>query len=142
MHTVAANAYIAHRAVRDRIRDAVWPFELDPLCALVIRFVWVNGAWLLAEAIRNEFGLPPSTLSSALGRLEKRGHIRRHKNVIDGRYVVVTLTPGGRTIAPSVAEVINDLERSVSAAAGDGEPRGFDRVATILAIIAEEADAR
>ena len=141
MHTIAANSYIAHRAVRDRIRDTAWPFELDPLCALVVRFVWVNGASLAADVIRHEFGLPPSTLSSALGRLEKRGHVRRHRNVVDGRYVVVTLTPGGRTIAPGTAELINDLERNVAAAAGDGETQAFDRVAAILAIIADEADA-
>lgn len=142
MHTVAANSYLAYRSVRDCIRDGVWPWELDPLCALVIRFLWVNGASLQAEAIRNQFRLPPSTLSSALGRLEKAGHIRRYKNVIDGRYIHVTLTAGGRTIAPSITDVINELERGVVAAAADGEPRGFDRVATILAVIAEEGDER
>jgi DNA-binding MarR family transcriptional regulator len=140
MHTIAANAYIAYRSVRDRIRDTAWPFELDPLCALVMRFVWLNGGSYVSEGIRTEFGLPRSTLSSALGRLERRGHIRRHQNVVDRRYVDVTLTRAGNTTAPLVADLIDALERDVRQATSIEEPRGFDRVTTILAVIAEEGD--
>ena len=93
MHTIAANAYIAYRSVRDRIRDTTWPFEVDPLCALVLRSVWLNGGSCVSEGIRTELGLPRSTMSSALGRLEKGGHIRRHQNIVDRRYVDLTLTP-------------------------------------------------
>lgn len=140
MHTVAANAYIAYRSLRGRLTSTVWPPELDPLCALVVRLVWLNGSSYVADDIRAEFNLPRSTLASALGRLEKRGYIRRHRNVSDGRYVVVTLTRNGRTVAPAVTQLINELERDVRESAGDDAPRGFDRVATMLAAIDEEDD--
>jgi DNA-binding MarR family transcriptional regulator len=140
MHTIAANAYIAYRSVRGRLRDMAWPPDIDPLCALVVRFVWLNGASYVSEGIRAEFGLPPSTLSSALGRLERGGYIRRYANVVDRRYVNISLTRAGRTIAPLIANLIDDLEREVRGAAGDDEPRGFDGVTTILALIAEMRD--
>ncbi|MEX1170894.1 MAG: hypothetical protein WEE50_12205 [Chloroflexota bacterium] len=140
MHTIAANAYIAYRSVRDRIRDTTWPFEVDPLCALVLRSVWLNGGSRVSEGIRTELGLPRSTMSSALGRLEKGGHIRRHQNIVDRRYVDLTLTPAGRRIAPLVADLVDDLDRDVRQAARIDEPLGFDRVTTILAVIAEEGN--
>ncbi len=139
MHTVAANAYIAYRSLRGRLAGTIWPPELDPLCALVVRLVWLNGSSQVADDIRAEFALPRSTLSSALRRLEDRGYIRRHANSIDARYVVVALTRKGRTAAPAVTQLINDLERDVRDAAGDDPPRGFDKVATILAAMDEEA---
>lgn len=140
MHTIAANAYIAYRSVRGRLRDMAWPSDLDPLCALVMRFVWLNGGSYVSEGIRAEFGLPRSTLSSALGRLERGGYIRRHQNVVDRRYVNIALTRVGRTVAPLVADLIDDLEREVRQAAEGDEPRGFDRVTTILAVIAQAGD--
>lgn len=137
MHTVAANAYVAYRSLRGRLAGTVWPPELDPLCALVVRLVWLNGSSHVSDDIRAEFSMPRSTLSSALRRLEERGYIRRHRNVIDGRYVVVTLTRTGQTVAPALTEVIDELERDVRDAAGDNSPRGFDRVAMLPAAMAE-----
>lgn len=140
MHTIAANAYIAYRSLRGRLSGTIWPPELDPLSALVVRLLWLNGSSQVADDIRAEFALPRSTLSSALRRLEARGYIRRHPNAIDGRYVVVTLTGNGRTVAPAVTQLINELERDVNDAAGDDSPRGFDRVATMLAAMSECED--
>jgi DNA-binding MarR family transcriptional regulator len=140
LHTVAANAYIAYRSLRGRLTDTISPPELDPLCALIVRLVWLNGWSQVADDIRAEFAVPRSTLSSALGRLENRGYIRRHPNPSDGRYVVVTLTQSGRRVAPAVTELINELERDVHDAAGDDAPKGFDRVATMLAAMDEEED--
>lgn len=140
MHTVAANAYIAYRSLRGRLRGTVWPPELDPLSALVVRLVWLNGSSYPADNIRAEYSLPRSTLSSALGRLERRGYIRRQRNVIDARYVMVTLTRSGRTVAPGVADLINELERDVHDAAGGDAQKGFDRVAVLLAAMDEEPE--
>lgn len=140
MRTVGASAYIAYRSFRGRLVATVWPPELDPLGALVVRLLWRNGSSLGADAIRAQFALPRSTLSSALRRLENRGYIRRHRNVIDGRYVVVNLTKGGKTIAPAVALLIGELDRDVLDVAGDDAPAGFDRVASALAAMDEEGD--
>jgi DNA-binding MarR family transcriptional regulator len=139
MHTIAANAYIAYRSVRGRLQDTALPHELDALCALIMRFLWVNGASCAAETIRIEFGLPRSTLSSAMRRLEKAGYIRRDQNVIDGRYVNVTLTPSGRRISPVVSELVGDLEDDIREATRPGELRAFDEVTTMLAVLADES---
>lgn len=140
MHTVAANAYIAYRSLRGRLAGTIWPPELDPLGALVVRLLWLNGSSLGADIIRAEFALPRSTLSSAFRRLEDRGYVRRHPNPIDGRYVVVALTKSGKTVAPNATALINELDRDVLDAAGEDAPRGFDRVATALAAMNEEGD--
>jgi DNA-binding MarR family transcriptional regulator len=138
MHTIAANAYIAYRSVRGSLKDMAQPHELDPLCTLIVRFLWINGASCAAETIRIEFGLPRSTLSSALQRLEKTGYVRRHQNVIDGRYVNVTLTQSGRRISPLVTELVDDLEVDIRQATRPGELGGFDKVTTMLAVLADE----
>ncbi len=138
MHTIAANTYIGYRSLRRRLADTVWPPELDPLSALVVRLLWLNGSSLGADLIRAEFALPASTLSSALRRLEDRGYVRRHPNVVDGRYVVVVLTKSAQRVAPAVAELINELDQDVRAAAGEDAPMGFERIATALAAMDEE----
>jgi DNA-binding MarR family transcriptional regulator len=138
MHTIAANSYVAYRSLRGRLANTIWPPELDPLCALIVRFLWVNGSTMVVDDIRAQLAIPRSTLSSALRRLEARGYIRRRSNPVDARYVVVSLTRAGTTIAPAVTDVISTLEADVRDAAGDDAAAGFDRVATMLAAMDEE----
>jgi DNA-binding MarR family transcriptional regulator len=138
MHTIAANSYVAYRSLRSRLTHTIWPPELDPLGALVVRYLWVNGSSVVVDDIRAQLAIPRSTLSSALGRLETRGFIRRRRNPVDARYVVVSLSRAGTTIAPAVTDVIKELELDVRDAAGDGAADGFDRVATMLAAMDEE----
>jgi DNA-binding MarR family transcriptional regulator len=86
-----------------------------------------------------DLALPKSTLSAALRRLEKRGFARRQQNVIDGRYVDVVLTRAGKRVAPAVTDLVYELEVDVDAAAGGQARLGFDRVATMLAAMDEDA---
>lgn len=138
MHTVAANAYGAYRSLRARLADTISPPEIDPLCALVVRLLWLNGSSLMLDEIRGQFALPPSTMSSALGRLQARDYIRRSSSPFDRRHVIVSLTHGGRAIAPAVTATIAELERDILDAAGDVARRGFDRVAMMLAAMDED----
>lgn len=138
MHTIAANTYVAYRSLRGRLANTIWPPELDPLSALIVRFLWVNGSSIVVDDIRAQLAIPRSTLSSALGRLETRGYIRRRSNPVDARFVVVFLTRAGATIAPAVTDVITAMEGDVRHAAGDTAADGFDRVASMLAAMDEE----
>jgi DNA-binding MarR family transcriptional regulator len=138
MHTIAANSYVAYRSLRCRLTNTIWPPELDPLCALIVRYVWLNGSSSVVDDIRAQLAIPRSTLSSALGRLETRGYIRRRSNPVDARYVVVSLTRPGRSIAPAVTDVIATMEGDVREAAGETALSGFDRVAAMLATMDEE----
>jgi DNA-binding MarR family transcriptional regulator len=139
VHTVADNAYIAYRSLRRRLWRTLWPPELDPLCAVLVRLIWINGSSVGIAHLRAELALPSSTLSSALGRLEDEGLIRRYRNLVDARYVDCRLTRAGSLIAPAVTELIDELEIDVHEAAGGPARGGFDRVASRLAAMDEES---
>ena len=138
MHTIAANCYVAYRSLRQRLANSIWPPDLDPLSALIVRYLWLNGSSIVVDEIRAQLAIPRSTLSSAFRRLETRGYIRRRPNPVDARYVVVSLTRAGMTIAPAVTAVIATMEGDVREAAGDGAAGGLDRVAAMLAAMDEE----
>jgi MarR family transcriptional regulator, organic hydroperoxide resistance regulator len=56
-------------------------------------------------------GARPTTLTSVLDRLERRGHISRGSLPTDRRAVLVELTPSGRVIAAAIRQAVTDLER-------------------------------
>jgi MarR family transcriptional regulator, organic hydroperoxide resistance regulator len=55
-------------------------------------------------------GSRPSTLTSVLDRLERRGHITRGARAGDRRVVLVSLTSSGQLAATRVRRAISDLE--------------------------------
>ena len=69
-----------------------------------------------------ETGLPPTTIRDYVGRLVKRGDVRRVPNRSDGRSYFLVLTPSGQRIAtrgwPAVlaayARIARHLERPVA----------------------------
>jgi DNA-binding MarR family transcriptional regulator len=56
-------------------------------------------------------GTRPTTLTSVLDRLERRGHITRGARPGDRRAVVIELTSSGRLAAATIRRTITDLER-------------------------------
>ncbi|MFJ6485212.1 MULTISPECIES: MarR family winged helix-turn-helix transcriptional regulator [unclassified Streptomyces] len=56
-------------------------------------------------------GTRPSTLTSVLDRLERRGHITRGARPGDRRAVLVVLTDSGQVAAARIRRTITDLER-------------------------------
>jgi DNA-binding MarR family transcriptional regulator len=56
-------------------------------------------------------GARPTTLSSVLDRLERRGHITRGTRPGDRRAVLIELTPSGWLTAGTIQQAIADLER-------------------------------
>lgn len=141
MQTVADNAYVAYRSLRGRLADTLWPPELDPLGALLLRKIWMNGSSIGIAHLRYQLALPRSTLSTALRRLEDRGYISRSQNVVDARHVDAALTRAGKLVAEAVTDLIGDLEVDVHDAAGGQARYGSGRVAWMLAAMDEEADA-
>ena len=141
MQTVADSAYIAYRSLKGRISNELSPPEVDPLCALLLRKIWMNGSSVGIAHLRIELALPRSTLSTALRRLEDQKLIRRYPNFVDARYVDAALTRAGQLVAVSVTDVIGDLEVDVHEAAGGEARYGFSRVAWMLAAMDDEPDA-
>ncbi len=56
-------------------------------------------------------GARPTTLTSVLDRLERRGHISRGSVPGDRRAVLIELTPSGRRAAATIRQAIADLEQ-------------------------------
>jgi DNA-binding MarR family transcriptional regulator len=56
-------------------------------------------------------GARPTTLTSVLDRLERRGHITRGSRPGDRRAVLIELTPSGRLTAATIRQAVADLER-------------------------------
>ena len=74
-------------------------------------------------------GTRPTTLTSVLDRLERRGHITRGTRPGDRRAVLVELTPSGQLAATTIRQAIADLEHR----ALDGLPH--DAVAGLRAAL-------
>jgi MarR family transcriptional regulator, organic hydroperoxide resistance regulator len=55
-------------------------------------------------------GTRPSTLTSVLDRLERRGHITRGARPGDRRAVLIELTGSGRQAATTIRQAVADLE--------------------------------
>jgi len=56
-------------------------------------------------------GARPTTLTSVLDRLERRGHVARGRRAGDRRAVLIELTPAGRRAADAITWAIAALER-------------------------------
>ncbi|MFG2874635.1 MarR family winged helix-turn-helix transcriptional regulator [Streptomyces sp. NPDC048337] len=56
-------------------------------------------------------GTRPTTLTSVLDRLERRGHITRGTRPGDRRAVLIELTASGRLTATTIRQAVTDLER-------------------------------
>jgi len=56
-------------------------------------------------------GSRPTTLTSVLDRLERRGHITRGPRPGDRRAVLITPTDSGRSAATTIRAAMDDLER-------------------------------
>ena len=74
-------------------------------------------------------GTRPTTLTSVLDRLERRGHITRGTRPGDRRVVVIELTPSGRLAADTIRQTLVEVE----ARALDGLPA--DAVATFHTVL-------
>jgi MarR family transcriptional regulator, organic hydroperoxide resistance regulator len=56
-------------------------------------------------------GARPTTLTSVLDRLERRGHITRRTRPGDRRSVLIELSPPGRAAADTIRQTLTDLEK-------------------------------
>lgn len=78
-------------------------------------------------------GTRPTTLTSVLDRLERRGHITRAARAGDRRSVLIELTPSGRTAADTIRRAIEGLEQRALAGLPPEALAGFHAVLRALA---------
>jgi MarR family transcriptional regulator, organic hydroperoxide resistance regulator len=78
-------------------------------------------------------GTKPSTLTSVLDRLERRGDVEREAGRADRRSVLISLTGTGRRTASTVQRAITELETAALADVTAQQVAGFFAVAVALA---------
>jgi DNA-binding MarR family transcriptional regulator len=74
----------------------------------------------------------PTTLTSVLDRLVRRGHVTRDLDPADRRSFLVSLTADGRRVAGAARAATADLERAALAAVSDADLAGFRAVTRAL----------
>ena len=70
-----------------------------------------DGAPRTVSALGRQVGAAPTTLTSVLDRLERRGHVTRGRHPSDRRALLIELTPAGRRAATTIRQAIGRLER-------------------------------
>jgi DNA-binding MarR family transcriptional regulator len=91
-----------------------------------------DGAGRTVGALATATATKPSTLTSLLDRLTRRGYLERQSDPGDRRSFVVVLTPDGLAAAKRAAEAIADLERQALATVTPAQRAGFHAVIDAL----------
>jgi MarR family transcriptional regulator, organic hydroperoxide resistance regulator len=82
--------------------------------------------------IASDTATKPTTLTSVLDRLERRGYLTRGLDPADRRSFLVSLTADGRRAAGAARAATGDLERAALAGVSDADVAGFRAVTRAL----------
>jgi DNA-binding MarR family transcriptional regulator len=109
------------------------------LAALELSAADINVLANLAAGTRRTVGAlatatatKPTTLTSALDRLARRGYILRDLDPADRRSFLVSLTPRGEEVAQTVAAAVQDIERQALGRVTEAELAGFHALTSAL----------
>jgi len=94
------------------------------------------GALAAATATR------PTTLTSVLDRLARRGYLVREVDPADRRSFLISLTPAGRHAAAAVSAAVHDLERAALVRVAEAERAGFFAVIRALSEVSGDPEPR
>jgi len=107
--------------------------DLDlPAADIDVLAILADGAGRTVGALATATATRPSTLTSLLDRLIKRGYIARELDLADRRSFLISLTPAGRAVAEHAAAAIADLERQALATVTRAQRAGFHAVIDAL----------
>ena len=84
-----------------------------------------DGARRTVGALATATATKPTTLTSALDRLARRGYLVRDLDPGDRRSFLISLTPSGEAAAQTVAAAVHDIERQALAAVTEADLAGF-----------------
>jgi MarR family transcriptional regulator, organic hydroperoxide resistance regulator len=100
--------------------------EINVLANLAGHDPLTVGALAAATATR------PTTLTSVLDRLVRRGYVARDVDPADRRSFLVSLTPAGQHAARTVSAAVRELERGALARVSPAQRAGFFAVVDAL----------
>jgi len=101
---------------------------------MVVRLVKEEGS-PRASYISDKLGIPPSTMTSILDRLEAKGVVRRVRHVDDRRAVLVQLEDGAAEVKKEFETV---LARELSLVFGDISPDKLKEITANLEFITQK----
>lgn len=133
---VASNLFRAANAVRNHLeRTVLQPHDLTWTAFVVLWVVWI---WDRVETriIADEVGVSKATLSGVLSTLEGRGLLTRERSTVDGRLVLVELTPSGRRLMRRLFPQFNAQEQIVVSAIPDDR---LPEAASLLRLLTQAA---
>jgi DNA-binding MarR family transcriptional regulator len=111
--------------------------DLDlPAADIDVLAILADGAGRTVGALATATATRPSTLTSLLDRLTKRGYIARELDPADRRSFLISLTPAGRAVAEHAAAAIADLERQALPTVTPAQRAGFHTVIDALTEVA------
>jgi MarR family transcriptional regulator, organic hydroperoxide resistance regulator len=102
------------------------PSEINALANLA------DGTGRTVSQLGAAVGAKPTTLTSVLDRLERRGHITRGTRAGDRRSVLIELTETGRLAADTIGQTLTELEQRALGDLSPAEVAGFHRVLRAL----------
>ena len=100
--------------------------EINVLATLAGHDPLTVGALAAATATR------PTTLTSVLDRLVRRGYVIREVDPADRRSFLVSLTPAGQRAAGTVSAAVRELERGALSRVSPAQRAGFFAVIDAL----------
>jgi MarR family transcriptional regulator, organic hydroperoxide resistance regulator len=100
--------------------------EINVLASLAGHRPLTVGALATATATR------PTTLTSVLDRLARRGYVMREVDPADRRSFRISLTPAGQQAAATISAAVSELERAALAGVSPAQRAGFFAVVDAL----------
>ncbi len=123
-----------HRATHATLHELTTRLaDLDlPAADINVLANLADGAGRTVGALAAATAARPSTLTSLLDRLTRRGYVERQTDLADRRSVVVVPTTDGLAAAQRAAAAIADLERQALATVTAAQRAGFHAVIDAL----------
>ena|SRR5215831_18023950 len=110
--------------------------EINVLANLAGHQPLTVGALAAATATR------PTTLTSVLDRLARRGYVMREVDPADRRSFLISLTPDGGRAAAAVSAAVDGLERAALVRVSEAERAGFLAVIRALSEVSSDPEPR
>ena len=124
----------ANQLVSRRLSQELGPAGLTDLEAQLLFHLdhLPSGSRPALRELKAAFGLPPTTLTAVIDRLERRGLVKRASNPSDRRSTLVVPTALGRRRITEIGEALSRIESSVTASVSPAELAAFQRVLEAL----------
>ncbi len=135
-YTLLFDMWVAANSARAALDEALRPSGLGAEEFALYSAVRRDGGITPTE-LASLMALPPTTVSSIVGRLERRGHVRRAPNPGDGRSYRIELTEAGTAAHAAAAGLFAPVLAKVESALGPG----VSGARTVLAAIRDAVRA-